>query len=79
MPDLKKAGPGGSNLLGALQMAERLEAGATTSVADRALSRLHRSSGIQLVGPVGCDLTTLNVAQAIADLLCKRDLDAHGL
>ena len=32
MPDLKKAGPGGSNLLSALQMAERLEAGATTSV-----------------------------------------------
>ena len=33
MPDLKKAGPGESNLLTALQMAERLEAGATTSVA----------------------------------------------
>jgi amidase len=32
MPELKKAGPGGTNLLSALQMAERLEAGAMTSV-----------------------------------------------
>jgi Asp-tRNA(Asn)/Glu-tRNA(Gln) amidotransferase A subunit family amidase len=33
--------------------------------------------GIQLVGPVGCDLKTLSVAQAIADLLCEPDRDTH--
>ena len=47
MPDLKKAGPGGSNLLSALQMAERLEAGATTSVAlvESCLARIAARDG----------------------------------
>jgi Asp-tRNA(Asn)/Glu-tRNA(Gln) amidotransferase A subunit family amidase len=33
--------------------------------------------GIQLVGPAGCDVKTLSVAQAIAELLCERDLRAQ--
>src|SRR6188474_1703910 len=47
MPDLKKAGPGGSNLLGALQMAEQLEAGATTSVEliENCLARIEARDG----------------------------------
>jgi Asp-tRNA(Asn)/Glu-tRNA(Gln) amidotransferase A subunit family amidase len=35
--------------------------------------------GIQLVGPVGCDVKTLSVAKAIADLLCERDRDTNEL
>src|SRR5262245_9018727 len=47
MPDLKKAGPGGSNLLGALQMAKQLEAGATTSVSliESCLARIKARDG----------------------------------
>ena len=47
MPDLKKAGPGGSNLLSALQMAEQLEASATTSVAliENCLARIAARDG----------------------------------
>jgi Asp-tRNA(Asn)/Glu-tRNA(Gln) amidotransferase A subunit family amidase len=47
MPDLKKAGPGGSNLLTALQMTELLEAGATTSVAlvEKCLARIKARDG----------------------------------
>jgi Asp-tRNA(Asn)/Glu-tRNA(Gln) amidotransferase A subunit family amidase len=35
--------------------------------------------GIQLVGPVGCDVKTLSAAQAMADLLCDRDRDTNEL
>src|SRR5262245_50463000 len=47
MPDLKKAGPGGGNLLSALQMAERLEAGAMTSVSliESCLARIEVRDG----------------------------------